>query len=67
MKIDPSKSALENLLALVDAANPNGPTSAAQVTYKNLQSATLEGDAAANTSVELDGVAAQGFTGAQTY
>lgn len=67
MQIDPSKSALENLLALVDAANPDGPTSAAQVTYKNLQAATLEGDAVANTSVELDGVSNQGFTGSQTY
>jgi len=67
MKIDPTKSALQNLLALVDAANPNGPTNAAQVTYTNLQAATLEGDAAANTSVELDGVSNQGFTGSQTF
>lgn len=67
MKIDPTKSALENLLLLVDAANPSGPTQAAQVTYKNLQAATLAGDPVANTSVELDGVSSQGFTGSQTF
>ena len=69
MQIDPTKSAMQNLLNLIDSATGNsaGPTNPDQVTYKNLQAATLGGDAAANTSVELDGVAANGFTGSQTY
>jgi len=69
MQIDPSKSAMQNLLNLIDSASGNsaGPTNPNQVTYQNLQAATLEGDAAANTSVELVGVTDNGFTGNQTY
>ena len=67
MQIDPSKSALQNLLDLVDAANASGPSNPDQVTFKSLQPATIDGDSVTNSSVELDGVAGQGFTGSQTF
>lgn len=67
MQIDPTKSGLQNLLLLVDAKNAGGPSNPAQVTFTNLQPATIDGDEVTNTSVELEGVAGQGFSGSQTY
>lgn len=67
MQIDPTKSALQNLLDLVDSKNAQGPTNENQVTASNLQAATSGTDAAVNSSVQLTGVEAHGFTGTQTY
>lgn len=66
IQIDPSKSGLENLLAMVDAFNTNGPTSPDEVTVSNLQAITPNG--ALNTSVTLSGTdsGSTHFTGSVT-
>lgn len=53
LKIDPTKSALQNLLDLVDAVNTGGPSDPAEVTTGNLQAVTPNG--AINTEVTLTG------------
>jgi hypothetical protein len=65
MKIDPSKSALQNLLALIDASNPSAPNLPNEVTVSNLQSGTYANGA--DTKITLTGAGPQGnyanFTG----
>jgi len=66
IQINPSKSGLENLLAMVDSLNADGPTSADEVTVSNLQAITPNG--VLNTSVTLTGTnaGATHFTGSVT-
>lgn len=68
MQINPAQSALQNLLNLIGAANTgtNPPSNPNQVTFSNLQSATSGTDASVNTSVELTGVSAEGYSGSVT-
>lgn len=67
IKIDPTKSALANLLAVVDQLNPDSATQESQVTASNIQSVSgVENDPTANTSVLLTAVAGQGFSGSVT-
>lgn len=65
MKIIPSKSALQNLLALIDASNPSAPNLPNEVTVSNLQSGTYANSA--DTKITLTGTGPQGnyanFTG----
>jgi hypothetical protein len=61
VQIDPSKSALQNLLALVDSQNPTGPTDPSLVITSDLTAVTvgsIPSDLTANTTVNL--VAADG-------
>ena len=64
--IDPSKTGLENLLAMVDAFNASGPTTPDEVSVSNLQAITPNG--VLNTSVTLTGTLAGSthFTGSVT-
>ena len=66
MQINPSLSALQNLLNLVDVSNTGGPTSVTQVTAGAPSVATSETDTDVNTQVTLTAVAGQGFTGSVT-
>lgn len=53
MKIDPTKSAVQNLLALIDASNPSAPTAPADVTVSNLQTGSFANGG--DTQVTLSG------------
>jgi hypothetical protein len=66
IQIDPSKSGLENLLAMVDAFNTNGPATPDEVSVSNLQAITPNG--VLNTSVTLTGTntGATHYTGSVT-
>lgn len=64
-KIDSTKSAIDNVLVLVNAANTTSITSA-QVTAGVPAAQTADGQGR-NTSLTLTAVAGQGFTGSQTY
>lgn len=64
-KIDASKSALDNLLVLVNAANVGQTISDTQVTAAAATAKTDTGDGR-NTSVVLTAVGGQGYTGSQT-
>jgi hypothetical protein len=66
IQIDPTKSALQNLLIMVDSLNTNGPTDPAEVTTSNLQAITPNG--VLNTSVTLTGTGAGAvdYTGSVT-
>jgi hypothetical protein len=66
MQINPSLSALQNLLNLVDVSNTGGPTSVTQVTAGAPSAATSETDTDVNTQVTLTAIAGQGFTGSVT-
>jgi hypothetical protein len=64
VKIDPTKTALQNLLALVDLFNTDGPSDPTQVTTSNLQTVSnVESDPTANTSIEIDATAGGKYTG----
>jgi hypothetical protein len=63
--IDPTKSALDNLLVLVNAANTGQTISDTQVTAAAATVKTDTGDGR-NTSVVLSAVAGQGYNGSQT-
>lgn len=65
-KIDPSKTAVENLLAMVDSLNPTGPTLPSQITVGVPQVAADPNNTSNNTSVEITAVAGQGFKNNQT-
>lgn len=65
-KIDPTKSAILNVLALVSAANASVAITPAQVTAGTPTAQTADGQGR-NTSLTLTAVAAQGYTGSQTY
>ncbi|BDD79827.1 hypothetical protein [Burkholderia phage FLC9] len=58
MQIDPTKSAVQNLLALLDASNPDAPTLPAQVSVSNLTTGSFAGGA--DTQVTLTGTGPQG-------
>lgn len=58
MKIDPSKSAVQNLLALIDASNPSAPTLPNEVTVGNLQTGSYANGG--DTKVTLTGKGPQG-------
>ncbi|BDD79826.1 hypothetical protein [Burkholderia phage FLC9] len=60
MQIDPSKSAVQNLLALVDASNPSAPNLPSEVTVSNLTSGSYANGA--DTKVTLTGTGPQGQT-----
>jgi hypothetical protein len=64
-KIDSSKSAILNLLGLVNAANGTS-IAPAQVTAGQPAAQAADGQGR-NTSVTLTAVGGQGFTGSQTY
>lgn len=64
-KIDASKSALDNLLALVNAANTGQTITNAQVTSGTASAHTDSGDGR-NTSATLTAIANQGYTGSVT-
>ena len=64
-KIDATKSALDNLLVLVNAANTGQTIADTQVTAAAATVKTDTGDGR-NTSVVLSAVAGQGYTGSQT-
>jgi hypothetical protein len=61
-KIDASKSAIDNLLALVNAANTAQTITNAQVTAGTPAAQTADGQGR-NTNVQLSAVAGQGYTG----
>lgn len=61
-KIDASKSAIDNLLALVNAANTGQTITNAQVTAGTPAAQTADGQGR-NTNVELSAIAGQGYTG----
>jgi hypothetical protein len=61
-KIDASKSAIDNLLALVNAANTGQTITNAQVTAGTPAAQTADGQGR-NTNVQLTAVAGQGYTG----
>lgn len=65
-KIDSTKSAILNLLALVSAANSALAITPSQVTAGTPAVKTDTGDGR-NTNVTLTAVGGQGFTGSQTY
>lgn len=66
IQIDPSKTGLENLLAMVDSLNTNGPSTPDEVTVSGLQAITPNG--VLNTEVTLTGTnaGATHFTGSVT-
>lgn len=64
-KIDASKSAIDNLLALVNAANTGQTITNAQVTAGTPAVQTADGQGR-NTNVALTAVAGQGYTGSVT-
>jgi hypothetical protein len=64
-KIDASKSALDNLLVLVNTANTGQTITNAQVTAAAATVKTDTGDGR-NTSVVLSAVGGQGYSGSQT-
>lgn len=65
-KIDSSKSAIDNLLALVNAANTGQTLTNTQVSAgtPSVQAADGQGR---NTSVTLTAIAGHGYTGSQTF
>lgn len=63
LKIDPTKSTIQNLLDLVDSQNPSGPTIPAQVSISALQADSNAGNVDDNTSVVLTGTSTDGLTG----
>lgn len=66
MQINPSKTALQNFLALLDGSNPAAPSLTDQVTLTNLTAIDPATNGGSNTSVEIDGVAGHGYSGAVT-
>lgn len=66
IQIDPSKTGLENLLAMVDAFNASGPTTPDEVSVSGLQAITPNG--VLNTEVTLTGTntGSTHFTGSVT-
>lgn len=66
IQIDPSKSALQNLLAMIDSFNSNGPTDPSEITVSGLQAITPNGEL--NTEVTLTGTNAGNvhYTGSVT-
>jgi Concanavalin A-like lectin/glucanases superfamily len=58
MQIDPSKSAIQNLLALIDASNPGAPSLPSEVTVSNLITGSF--DNGGDTQVTLTGTGPQG-------
>lgn len=65
--LKPNESALQNVLDLVDSQNPAAPNREAQVTTSNLQAVNdPTNHPGMDTSVEIDAVAGQGYTGAVT-
>ena len=60
MKIDPTKSAVQNLLALIDASNPSAPDLPNEVTISNLQTGSFANGA--DTKITLTGTGPQGST-----
>lgn len=66
MKIDATKNAVDNVLALINAANTGQTLTSAQVTLGTPAAQTADGQGR-NTSIELTGVSAQGYSGTQTY
>jgi hypothetical protein len=65
--IKTNESALQNVLDLVDSQNPAAPNREAQVTTSNLQAVSdPTNHPGMDTSVEIDAVAGQGYTGAVT-
>jgi hypothetical protein len=60
MKIDPSKSAIQNLLLLIDASNPNAPNLPNEVTVSNLTSGSFPNGG--DTKVTLTGTGPHGST-----
>lgn len=60
MKIDPTKSALQNLLALIDASNPSAPNLPNEVTVSNLRTGSFANGG--DTEVTLTGTGPQGST-----
>lgn len=62
VQIDPTKSAMQNFLALVDSQNPTGPTDPSLITTSNLTAVTvgsITSDPTANTTVEIDAASGQ--------
>jgi hypothetical protein len=64
--IDSTKSAINNLLALVNAANTGQTLLSSQVTAGSATAQAADGQGR-NTQVTLTAVAGQGYTGSQTY
>lgn len=58
MKIDPTKSAVQNLLALIDASNPSAPDLPDEVTVSNLTAGSFANGA--DTQVTLTGTGPHG-------
>jgi hypothetical protein len=62
-----NESALQNVIDLVDSQNPQAPTKESQVTTSHLQAVDDQTNhPGMDTSVELDAVEGQGYTGAVT-
>jgi hypothetical protein len=66
MQINPSKSALQNFLNLLDLSDPQAPSTPDQVTTSNLQAIDPATNNGRNTSVEIDAVSGHGYTGSVT-
>ena len=64
-KINPAITAAENVLALVNAANPSLNATLSQVTLGN--PSAVAGTGGRNTSITFTAVANQGFSGSQTF
>lgn len=65
-KIDSSKSAIDNLLVLVNAANTGQTLLNTQVSAGTPSAQTADGQGR-NTSVVLSAIAGHGYTGSQTF